>query len=121
MQSVSDDGGKTWSDYKSLGVVAHAPELLKLSNGVIISSFRWLEWLDQGADIKREAVSMIYSTDNGDTWSDLIEIEDCGLAECGYPGMLELDNNRILVVYYSPGGMGIRSTIIKFEILYKKQ
>ena len=116
MQTVSDDGGKTWSGYKSLGVVAHAPELLKLKNGVIISAFRWLDW---NTDITREAVSMMYSTDNGETWSELIEIDDCGLAECGYPGMLELDNNRILVVYYSPGGLGIRSAVISFEELYK--
>lgn len=119
MQTVSNDGGKTWSDYKTLEVVAHAPELIQLKNGVIISSFRWLEWLDQGSDIKREAVSMMYSTDSGETWSELIEIEDCGLAECGYPGMLELDNNQILVAYYTPGGLGIRSAIIKFEELYK--
>lgn len=118
MQTVSNDGGKTWSDYKSLNVVAHAPELIKLGNGVIISSFRWLDW---ELDITREAVSMIYSTDNGETWSDVIEIEDCGLAECGYPGMIELEGNRILVAYYSPGGIGIRSSILEFEELYKKQ
>ena len=119
MQSVSDDGGKTWSDYRSLEVVAHAPELLLLKNGVIISSFRWLNWLDEGSDIKREAVSMIYSTDKGETWSEIIEIEDCGLVECGYPGMLELENDRILVAYYVPGGLGIRSTVISFKELYK--
>lgn len=120
MQSVSNDGGKTWSEYKSLGVVAHAPELLLLNNGVIISSFRWLDWLDAGSDVKREAVSMIYSTDKGETWSEIIEIEDCGLAECGYPGMLELEDNRILVVYYTPGGLGIRSAVITFKELYTK-
>jgi len=119
MQSISNDGGNTWSEYKSLNVVGHAPELLLLSNGVIISSFRWLDWPDTGSNIKREAVSMIYSTDKGETWSELIEIEDCGLAECGYPGMLELNNDRILVVYYSPGGLGIRSVIIDFEESYK--
>ena len=71
MQSVSDDGGKTWSEYKDLGIVAHAPELLLLKNGVIISSFRWLDW---DLDVKREAVSMMYSTDKGETWSQIIEI-----------------------------------------------
>jgi len=119
MQSVSDDDGKTWSDYKSLGVVAHAPELLLLNNGALISSFRWLDWIDAGSDIKREAVSMMYSSDNGETWSELIEIEDCGLAECGYPGMVEIENNRIIIVYYSPGGLGIRSAVITFKESYK--
>ncbi|HSW60021.1 MAG TPA: sialidase family protein, partial [bacterium] len=115
MQSTSFDGGKTWSDYRSLGFVAHAPELIKLKNGVIISSFRWLDW---ELDIERETVSFVYSLDNGDTWSDLIEIEDCGLAECGYPGMIELDNNRILTVYYTPGGNGIRAKIFSFSDVY---
>lgn len=112
VQSISEDGGKTWSPYESLGFVAHAPELLKLENGVIVSSFRWLDW---GTSVKREAVSMIYSLDGGDTWSDLIEILDCGAAECGYPGMVELPDNKILVVYYTPGGDAIESKIISFE------
>ncbi|MBR4532724.1 exo-alpha-sialidase [bacterium] len=112
VQSISEDGGKTWSAYKSLGFVAHAPELLKLENGVIISSFRWLDWT---TDVNREAVSMVYSLDGGETWSDLVEILDCGKAECGYPGMVELPDNKILVVYYTPGGKGIESKIISFE------
>ena len=58
---------------------------------------------------------MVYSLDGGDTWSDVIEILDCGLAECGYPGMVELPDNRILVVYYTPGGQSIESKIITFE------
>jgi hypothetical protein len=113
VQSVSEDGGKTWSPYKSLGFVAHAPELLKLENGVIVSSFRWLDW--EGVKATREAVSMVYSLDGGETWSDVIEILDCGKSECGYPGMVELPDNKILVVYYTPGGKGIESKIITFE------
>ncbi len=113
VQTVSEDGGKTWSPYKSLGFVAHAPELLKLENGVIISSFRWLEWEESKAT--SESVSMVYSLDGGDTWSDLIEILNCGAVECGYPGMIELPGNKILVVYYTPGGTGIDSKIITFE------
>lgn len=113
VQSVSEDGGKTWSPYKSLGFVAHAPELLKLENGVIVSSFRWLEW--EGMNATREAVSMVYSLDGGETWSDVIEILDCGAVECGYPGMVELPDNKILIVYYTPGGIGIESKIITFE------
>lgn len=113
VQSVSEDGGKTWSPYKSLGFVAHAPELLKLENGVIVSSFRWLDW--EGANATREAVSMVYSLDGGETWSDVIEILDCGAVECGYPGMVELPDNKILIVYYTPGGIGIESKIITFE------
>ncbi|MBP5590404.1 exo-alpha-sialidase [bacterium] len=112
VQTVSEDGGKTWSAYKSLGFVAHAPELLKLENGVIVSSFRWLDW---GTSVSREAVSMVYSLDGGETWSDVIEILDCGKAECGYPGMVELPDNKILIVYYTPGGTGIESKIITFE------
>ena len=112
VQTVSEDAGKTWSPYESLGFVAHAPELLKLENGVIVSSFRWLDW---DLNVNREAVSMVYSLDGGDTWSDVIEILDCGLAECGYPGMVELPDNKILVVYYTPGGNAIESKIITFR------
>ena len=113
VQSISEDAGKTWSPYKSLGFVAHAPELLKLENGVLVSSFRWLDW--EGSKATSESVSMVYSLDGGETWSDVIEILDCGAAECGYPGMVELPDNKILVVYYTPGGTGIESKIISFE------
>lgn len=113
VQSISEDGGKTWSAYKSLGFVAHAPELLKLENGVIVSAFRWFDW--EGMNATREAVSMVYSLDGGETWSDVIEILDCGAVECGYPGMVELPDNKILVVYYTPGGAAIESKIISFN------
>jgi sialidase-1 len=115
MQSISDDGGKSWSPYEKLGLVAHAPEIIRLNNGALISSFRWLDWENT---IKRQAVSMIYSLDKGDTWSNVVEIRDCGLPECGYPGMVEIEDNKIVVVYYTPGGLGIASKIISFTEIY---
>ena len=115
MQSISDDGGKSWSPYEKLGFVAHAPEIIQLKNGTIISSFRWIDW---GLSITRQAVSMVYSVDRGDSWSDVIEIRDCGLPECGYPGMVEIEDNKIVVVYYTPGGNSIASKVISFTEIY---
>ncbi len=118
LQSVSNDGGENWSEYKDMGFVAHAPDLKELSNGVVISAFRWLDWTTQ---VNREAVAFIYSYDKGEKWSDIVEIMDCGKAECGYPGMVQLDEETLLIVYYLPGGKGIRAERYKFSVTYKNR
>jgi hypothetical protein len=112
-QTTSTDDGATWSDYRDLGFVGHAPELLQLRCGVVLSAFRWL---DQA--FTSEKVSFIHSLDRGATWSDPQQIIDCGAVECGYPGLLELDGNRVLMVYYTPGGRAIEATIYDFEVSY---
>ncbi len=110
LQSVSTDGGATWSAYTELPFIAHAPELVKLGNGVIVSAFRWLN-----DSYTAENVSFVYSLDGGATWSDLVIVRDCGAAECGYPGIVELPGNRILIVYYLPGGAGIAARMYSFS------
>ena len=110
MQAVSDDDGATWSDWEEFGFTGHAPELYQLGNGVVISAFRWIN-----DAFTAENVSFMYSTDRGETWSGLIEIADCGAAECGYPGVMELDNGGVLMVYYAPGGGSIKGVIYHVE------
>jgi hypothetical protein len=111
-QTASADDGATWSDYRDLGFVGHAPELLQLRCGVVLSAFRWINQA-----FTAEAVSFVYSLDRGATWSEVQPIADCGATECGYPGLLELEENRVLVVYYAPGGVSIDATIYSFEAL----
>lgn len=109
LQASSDDGGSTWSEYKDLGFIGHAPELLRLRNGVIVSAFREIN-----DAYTREWVSMISSLDDGATWSERIQIRDCGASECGYPGLLELDDDALLITYYAPGGSSIDASIYDF-------
>lgn len=109
LQTVSDDGGQSFSDYEDLGFVGHAPELLRLDDGVLLSAFREIN-----DAYTQEWVSMMYSLDDGVTWSDRIRIRDCGASECGYPGLLELEGDALLVVYYAPGGQSVEAAIYDF-------
>jgi hypothetical protein len=106
LQTRSEDGGKTWSAYQDLGFPGHAPELLRLANGVLVSAFRELD-----AAFTHEWVSYMTSVDDGLTWSDRVHVRDCKATECGYPGTLELDGNRVLLVYYAPGGTSIEGVL----------
>ena len=109
LQTVSNDGGATWTDYEDLGFIGHAPELLRLENGVLLSAFREIN-----DAYSKEWVSFMTSLDDGATWSERIHILDCGASECGYPGMLELEGDKLLVVFYAPGGASIDATIYDF-------
>lgn len=110
-QAFSEDAGQTWSDWESLGFVGHAPDLYRLGCGVVLSAFREIN-----DEFTQEWVSFMYSLDDGKTWSEPSRIEDCGALECGYPSILELDENRLLIVYYTAGGESIQATIFNFTI-----
>jgi hypothetical protein len=112
-QTTSTDDGATWSEYRDLGFVGHAPELLQLRNGVVLSAFRWINQA-----FTAEAVSFVHSLDRGATWSEVQQIVDCNATECGYPGLIELDGDKLLVVYYAPGGVAIDATIYAFDATY---
>jgi len=110
-QTTTNDGGATWSAYEDLGFVGHAPYLYRLSNGVLVSAFRWLN-----DAITSTNVNFIYSMDQGATWSDMISILDPQIAEVGYPSILELDGDKMLVVFYV-GGTSIQGAIYDFELV----
>ncbi len=113
-QSISDDNGQSWSSWSDFPFIAHAPELLQVENGAILSAFRWLNDAYSAED-----VSFVVSLDGARSWSERIVIEDCGAAECGYPGLLQLDDGRLLVVYYSPGGRQIKAAIYSMTPVYE--
>lgn len=108
-QVRTDDGGATWSEYEDLGFVGHAPYLVRLGNGVIVSAFRWLN-----ESFTSTNVDFIYSLDEGATWSDINPILEPQITEVGYPSILELEGNRMLIVFYV-GGLSIQGAIYRFE------
>ncbi len=110
MQSVSDDGGKTWSAWKAFGFVGHAPYLYKLSNDVIISAYR-----DFDPPSGLEGAALIYSLDKGNTWSKPIVFDTPRKDnDSSYPSIQELDNNKFIIVYYTDNGKAIKGRIFKF-------
>ncbi len=111
MQMHWDSVAGDWSDVTYLPFVGHAPELVQLSDGVVLSGFRELD-----DAMTREWVSFVYSLDRGATWSDPIRVKDCAAVECGYPAIEDLGAGRFLFVYYAPGGVAIDAAIFRVEL-----
>lgn len=100
MQTRSSDNGATWEALTSFAFTGHAPYLHRLPNGVLLSAFRELN-----AALTRAAVSFVYSLDDGDTWSEPVQIISWQPTEMGYPSIVDLDGDRFLVVFYYAGAL----------------
>ncbi len=92
------------------GFTGQAPDLLRLNCGVLISGFRHVNPTPYSAD-----VCIIYSKDNGVSWSDTIRVFQ-GTADCAYPSFAQIAPNKVLVSYYTSGGWKINATIFDFNI-----
>ena len=96
-QTVSTDGGATWSAPEQLlsdqgGAPAH---LYEHSTGVIISVYGYRTAPDFG-------IRAMVSADNGKTWQkDLILWETPVSGDLGYPATVELDDGTLLTVFYA--------------------
>lgn len=92
-QSVSEDGGKTWTTAQPTGASGSPPHLMLHSSGVLISVY--------GRRIHPFGERVMLSWDNGKTW-DLDEVltdEDIDI-DLGYPASVELPNGDIFTLYY---------------------
>lgn len=89
----SDDGGKSWSEPKPLGICGAPPHFLLHSSGALVLTYgRRLAPFGQRAMI---------SYDGGNTFGDEIEIsERAEDNDLGYPSSVELDDGSMLTVYY---------------------
>lgn len=109
LQTISIDGGLSWSALRNLNIVGHAPYLHQLYNGYIISAFRLVDYTEM-----KEKTAYIYSQDKGQTWSEPVIVEDCGNGECGYPSIIDLDEQHFLMVYYCDNGKSIKGTVFSY-------
>ena len=97
-QSVSRDGGQTWTKSTPIGFPGHAPYLLRTSTGILLVAHRL------------PSTSLHYSLDDGKTWSPSVLVDTVGGA---YPSMVEMPDGRILIVYYEEGeGSSIRAQFL---------
>jgi len=104
-QSVSADQGETWTQPRELQPFArgHAPFLVKTRNGTLLCGYR---------EMPLAKTSVLISTNNGKSWSRPLLIDYFGGA---YIGMVELDDGRILSIYYGES-VGIRQAIFNVEL-----
>ena len=101
-QTVSRDGGRTWTPTVKIPVVGFPPHLLKLPDGKLVCVYG------------RRTVNPGYgefaviSDDNGRTWDveNEIVLRPFSNDDLGYPSSCLLSNGDILTVYYQPEKVG---------------
>ena len=94
-QSISSDGGRTWSPSRQSRVWGFPPHLLKLASGAILCTYsqRRDPW----------GVFGVLSYDNGKTWDIETSItidEWADKPDMGYPAAVETSPGQVIVVYY---------------------
>ncbi len=105
-QSVSDDGGMTFSplrpitDVMDFGAPAH---LLRHSSGKLISSV--------GYRTAPYGIRVLISEDDGETWEGGVLSDDGVLPDIGYPASVELADGSIYTVWYQHPEKGQPSVI----------
>lgn len=93
LQTMSHDGGRTWSDPESIGVLGFPSHLLRLHDDTLLMTY---------ADrTPPRAVYARLSHDNGATWSGHFPVEDTVATwDFGYPSTVQLEEDKFLTVWY---------------------
>lgn len=104
-QAFSTDDGRTWTKPEKLPYRGDSPYLLPIRDGVLLCAYR---------SKVGEETSVIISTDEAKTWSQPARIDGCLGA---YPSMVELEDGRVLCVYYEEGkGSNIRQAVFRVKL-----
>ncbi len=93
MQTMSEDGGNTWSTAQPLGFHGSPPHLLRHSSGILVLTY--------GYRLAPFGQRVAFSRDEGDTWDHDWALRDDGLDfDLGYPSTVELVDGSLFTVYY---------------------
>lgn len=91
--TTSDDGGRSWTVPRPLGISGSPPHLLLHSSGAVVCCFG-----------RREAPfgeRAIVSHDGGESWTDEYVLDDrADNGDLGYPASVELPDGSIFTLYY---------------------
>jgi len=109
---MSDDGGKTWSKWRQTSIRGCPAHMLGLRDNRIFVTVG-TRWTGQ-----RGCAVRVLEPEGGDmdTAPDLVVRGDSISTNCGYPWAVELNDGKVLVVYYFtyPDGVsGIEGSIVE--------
>jgi hypothetical protein len=92
-QTVSRDGGKTWTKAVPLGFHGSPPHVIKHSSGVLVCVYGYRK--------EPYGQRVMLSSDDGASWDYHYILRDDGPdSDLGYPSSVELDDGSIFTVYY---------------------
>ncbi len=92
-QTLSNDGGKTWSRAELMDFHGSPPHLFRHSGGKLIATYGYRE--------RPYGIRAMISQDDGQSWQyDYILRDDGPHPDLGYPSSVELGDGSILTVYY---------------------
>lgn len=92
LQSVSTDGGRTFSVPRAIGVWGLPSHLLRLRDGRLLMSYSYRR-PPRGNHAR-------VSEDHGKTWSEPIVLSDDGIGDLGYPSTAQLSSGQLLTLWY---------------------
>ena len=103
-RNTSTDGGRTWSDTQETAIWcggSSPPDLRLLADGRVL--------LSRGYRREPFGIRVYLSEDEGNTWPCEVVLRDDGLdRDVGYPSTVQLDDGRLLTVYYWHGEDQVR-------------
>ena len=121
-QTLSDDGGITWSKTRMLNFHGSPPHIFRHSTGILVCVY--------GYRLKPFGQRAMFSRDEGDTWEyDWIIRDDGPDIDLGYPSSVELPDGSIFTVYYQkldspdekPGLLWSRWRLPRDQALYSSR
>ena len=105
MQTESDDGGRTWTTARPLGILGSPPHLLRHSSGTLILTYGYRK-----APFGQRVA---FSHDDGATWdSDWIIRDDGPDSDLGYPSTAELADGSLYTVCYQKAAAGEKCSLL---------
>ena len=108
-QSVSTDGGRTWSRAEPLGFHGSPPHLLVHSSGALVCVYGYRQ--------EPFGERVMISRDGGESWDyDYILRDDGPDRDLGYPSSVELADGSLLTMYYQK----IESSEEKCSLLWSR-
>ncbi len=113
-QSISEDGGKTWTQPEMLldKTGGAPPHLFMTSKGVLLCTY--------GRRKKPYGIMAMFSTDGGKTWEKDVRLYENPFSDdLGYPTTVELPDGTLITVFYAKNAKNGPCEIIqqKWKIL----
>ncbi len=108
----SINGGVTFSNKRALlpAAISTPPHLMQMTDGTLVLSY--------GYRSEPFNIRAIVSKDNGESWSNEIELTSGGVDwDFGYPATIERGNGELLTVYYQKLSADKKNTALK-EIIW---